>query len=71
MPRNQIPHAEESPTVPLWPVAGEAIGLHRTATFAANQRGDLPFPVLKCGGKFRVPTAALRRVLQLDGPVSS
>jgi hypothetical protein len=66
-----LPLPEESPTVSLWPEAGRAIGLGRSATFAGNQRGDLPFPVLKCGGKFRVPTAALRRVLQLDGPVAS
>jgi hypothetical protein len=68
MTMNEIPKAEESPTVPLWPIAGPAIGLGRTATFGAHHRGALPFPVIKAGGKLRVPTAALRRLLELDGP---
>jgi len=71
MTRTVIPQPEDSPTVSLWPEAGQAIGLGRSATFAGNQRGDLPFPVLKCGGKFRVPTAALRRILELDPPAES
>jgi hypothetical protein len=61
-----IPRPEQEPTVSLWPVAGQAIGLQRSATFHARKAGRLPFPVLECGGKLRVPTAALRRVLRLD-----
>jgi hypothetical protein len=61
-----LPDPEESPVVPLWPTAGEAVHLGRSATFAAHKRGQLPFPVLQCGGRLMVPTAALRRVLELD-----
>jgi len=68
MSQNEIPTPEESPTVALWPTAGRAFGCGRTATYEHAERGDLPFPVLKCGGKFRVPTASLRRLLELDGP---
>ena len=65
-----IPTVEESPTVPLWPIAGQAVGLQRTATFEGHKRGTLPFPVIQAGGpggKLQVPTAALRRLLELDG----
>jgi hypothetical protein len=68
-----IPTVEESPTIPLWPTAGQAIGLQRTATFEGHKRGTLPFPVIQAGGpggKLQVPTAALRRLLELDGQAS-
>ena len=61
----QIPTAEESPTVPIL-LAGAAVGLKSSATYDAHKAGKLPFPVLECGGKYMVPTAALRRLLQLD-----
>jgi hypothetical protein len=66
MNEHGIPQADEAPTVALWPTAGKAVGLARSATYAAHRTGKLPFPVLECGGKLRVPTAALRRSLALD-----
>jgi hypothetical protein len=66
-----IPTVAEAPTVPLWPTAGRAIGLRRTATFEGHKRGTLPFAVIKSGGKLQVPTAALRRLLELDGQAPS
>jgi hypothetical protein len=60
-----LPDAEVCPTVPPWPTAGRAVGLtSRTATYAAIARGDLPS--IRIGRKIRVPTAALRRMLELD-----
>ncbi len=63
-----IPNPEEQPTVQLWPTAGRALGLGRSATYAAAHRGEIPN--IRLGGRIVVPTAALRRMLQLDGPLS-
>jgi len=52
----------------LYPETAQAVHMGRSAIYDAYRRGALPFPVLKCGGKLRVPTAALRRILELDGP---
>jgi hypothetical protein len=59
-----IPDPEQVPTVPLWPLAGKALGLCRESTYAAAARGEIP--VLRFGARLRVPTAALRRLLDLD-----
>jgi hypothetical protein len=61
-----IPLAEERPTIPLWPDAGRALGLGRSSTYASAERREIP--TLRIGGRVVVPTAALRRMLQLDGP---
>jgi hypothetical protein len=68
MYQNGIPTAEESPTVALWPTAAMAIGMGRTSVYQHAESGDLPFDVLRCGGKLRVATAQLRRLLALDDP---
>jgi hypothetical protein len=60
-----LPLPEDQPTVPLWPVAGQALGLGRSATYAAATRGDMP-GLMRIGGKYVVATAALRRALHLD-----
>jgi hypothetical protein len=69
-PAPHVPTVDESPTVPLV-LAGAACGLGRSASYDAHKAGKLPFPVLEIGGKYRVPTAALRRLLELDAPASS
>lgn len=51
-------------TVPLWPTAGQALGLGREATYAGARRGDIP--VLKIGKRYVVPTPPLRRMLGLN-----
>ena len=61
-----LPDPEVSPTVLLWPTAGTALHLSRNATYDAAKRGEIP--VISLGRKKVVPTAALRRMLQLDGP---
>jgi hypothetical protein len=63
----KLPNAEEHPTVKLWPTAGQALDLGKSATYDAAMRGDIP--TLRIGRRIVVPTAALRRLLQLDcGP---
>ena len=67
-----LPNPETTPTVPLWPTAGRALGLGRTATYAAARDGSIP--TIKLGPRrWLVPTAALRRMLQLpdDGPTEA
>jgi len=60
-----LPDPELRPTVPLWPDAGRACGLGRSATYDAAERGDLP--VIRLGRRIVVPTARLRQMLGLDG----
>ena len=45
-----------------WP----GLGLRRSATYNAANAGTPPVDVLEVGGKLRVPTAPLRRLLGLD-----
>lgn len=50
--------------VPVWPVAGKALGLGRHAARTAAARGDIP--TLRWAGKQApVPTSWLRQVLGL------
>jgi hypothetical protein len=61
-----IPDPADQPTVPLWPDAARAWGVGRARALELAREGKLPFPVYRLGRSFRVPTAALRRVLGLD-----
>jgi hypothetical protein len=62
----KVPTADERPTLPVWPDTGQALGLSRSATYDAVNRGDIP--TLRIGGRILVPTAGLRRLLHLDDP---
>ena len=67
IPTVHIPTVEESPTVEVWPLAGRALGYRsRSATYRAVKSGHIPVVALN-DRKLRVPTAALRRMLSLDG----
>jgi excisionase family DNA binding protein len=59
-----VPSPEEQPTMRLWPEAGTILGLSRSSTYEAVQRGEIP--VLRFGRRIVVPTAALRKMLGLD-----
>lgn len=59
-----FPDPEVQPTVPLWPTVGQALGIGRSATYASAERGEIP--VIRLGGRLVCPTAAIRRMLQLD-----
>jgi hypothetical protein len=53
-------------TVPVWPIAGQALGFRtKSAAFAAARRGAIR-TIEGMGRKRPVPTAWLRRVLCLD-----
>ena len=58
-----LQEALKKPTVSV-PVAGKALGLGRSAAYEAAKRGEIN--ALRFGGKLVVPTAWLRRVLQLE-----
>jgi excisionase family DNA binding protein len=49
----------------LWPEAGQALGLSRNATYDAARRGEIP--TIKFGKLIKVPTAALRKMLENAG----
>jgi excisionase family DNA binding protein len=51
--------------MPLWPDAGQALGLSRNATYEAARRGEIP--TIRFGRLIKVPTAALRRMLENAG----
>ncbi|WP_261561598.1 helix-turn-helix domain-containing protein [Frankia tisae] len=53
-------------TVPLWPDAARALGIGRATAFAMARSDKFPVTVLKSGHRWRVPTAALRRILEID-----
>jgi excisionase family DNA binding protein len=44
----------------------ELLGFGRTATYDAVRRGEIP--CIKVGRKLVIPTAAVRRLLELDAP---
>jgi hypothetical protein len=63
-----IPDPAEQPFMPLWsddePCAGRTIGLGRSSTYLAAERGEIP--TVRFGRRVVVPTAALRRLAQID-----
>jgi excisionase family DNA binding protein len=60
--RNLDPIA--TPTMTVEEVA-DVLGTGRTATYDAVRRGEIPS--IKVGRKLVIPTAAIRRLLELDG----
>ena len=62
-----IPDPADEPTITI-ELAAKALGISRNGAYAAAARGDLP--VIRIGARrVVVPTAALRRMLQLDEPI--
>ncbi len=55
----------ENPTMTVEELAA-LLGTGRSATYEAVRAGGLP--VIKVGRKLLIPTAAVRRLLELDGP---
>lgn len=54
-----------SPTADVPDVGRVCFGLSRNASYDAAKRGD--FPTIKVGRLLKVPTAALFRLLEIDG----
>lgn len=44
--------------------AAEIIGVHRTTLAAAARRGELPFPIIRIGARWRVCKAHLAEYLR-------
>ncbi len=53
------------------PTANRALGLSRAHGYAMAQRGEYPARVLKVGGRYRVVTASIVRLLSEDGEVGA
>lgn len=62
--RAAVPTPEERPTLPVWPDTGQLLGLCKASAYAAAASGEIP--TIRVGRRLLVPTAALRRLLQLD-----
>jgi excisionase family DNA binding protein len=58
-----LPDPEHQPTVTI-EFTAEILGISRGLAYAAARAGELP--VLKIGRRIVVPTAALRRLLEID-----
>jgi hypothetical protein len=52
-------------------VAGSILGLSRTQSYEAVKAGRFPVPVVAVGRRLVVPTAPLRRLLEMDAPGSA
>jgi excisionase family DNA binding protein len=59
-----VPLAEEVPVVPVHPTVTNALQISRATAYHAVKTGEIPS--LRVGSRVLVPTAWLRRVLQLD-----
>ncbi|MET4611053.1 putative DNA-binding transcriptional regulator AlpA [Rhodococcus sp. PvR044] len=57
--------AEAGLTVPLWPTAGQAVGVSKSHAYALARRGEFPVRVLRLGAAYRVVTAELQALLGL------
>jgi hypothetical protein len=57
--------------VPLWPEAGRAFGLGRTATYQLAKTGQFPCRILRLGNAWKVPRADLLRALGETDPLHS
>lgn len=53
----------EEVSVPV-EVAGEALGVGRSSAYSAIKNGELPY--VRIGRRIAVPTAALRKMLQIE-----
>lgn len=54
------------PTVPLWPTAGQALGISRSHAYTLARSGQFPVKVLKLGASYRCITADLLSLLGIE-----
>jgi len=59
----------ENAVLNLWPETGQLLGLKRGATYEGAAEGRIP-TIEGLGRLKKVPTAWLRRVLQIDEPAA-
>jgi hypothetical protein len=64
--RRKAPPKKITPaTMPLWPDAGQLLGISRGATYLAAQRGDIK--TIRIGGRVLALIKPLYQQLGLDG----
>jgi excisionase family DNA binding protein len=56
----------ENAVLPLWPEAGQILGLKRGVTYEAARSGEIR--TIRIGRLYKVPTAWLRQKLGLNEP---
>ncbi len=62
----RLPDPNERPTLSVWPETARLLNLSKASAYAAAERGEIP--TIRIGRRLLVPTAALRRMLELDEP---
>jgi len=55
---------KENAVLPLWPAAGQILGLKRGVTYEAAKSGEIR--TIRIGRLYKVPTAWLRQKLGVD-----
>jgi excisionase family DNA binding protein len=60
-----LPDPNVQPTMSVYPETAAILNLSKASAYAAVERGEIPS--IRIGRRLLVPTAALRRMLQLDG----
>jgi hypothetical protein len=53
-------------TMPLWPEAGQALGLGKNGTYEAAERGEIP-GAFRIGGRWLVSVAVFEKFLDSVG----
>lgn len=67
MQRTEIPDPLTEPVVSV-ERAGKCLGVSRSTAYLAAREGTIP--TIRLGRRLVVPTAALRRLLELDDPAA-
>ncbi|MET9263839.1 DNA-binding protein [Amycolatopsis sp. NPDC004079] len=57
---------EALPAIVDLDTARRALGIGRTKAYALARAGSFPCPVVRVGAAYRVPTAGLLRLLEID-----
>jgi hypothetical protein len=65
-----IPDPSIRPTMTAEEAFAE-LGIDRSTGYKSIREGTFPLPVLRVGRIIRIPTVALRRLLQLDPPAAT
>jgi excisionase family DNA binding protein len=63
-----IPDPAQQPTMTVDETA-DALGISRASAYEGVRTGDIP--AIRIGRRWVIPTAKVRRMLELDGPVSA
>jgi len=59
-----VPDPHDRATLTVWPETAGILGLSKASAYEAARRGEIP--TIRIGKRLLVPTAALRRMLDLD-----